>query len=115
MATKKRTTIFIERALYNQLLGQRSHRSHLYLLGQNPKTRIITMVVEVAYSGRGCSFAAGASTQGLTNAYLQLVKKGLVCVGRVGVRAPMSWVWNDVIDFDKRLLITRGFKLEPVD
>ncbi len=107
--TSPRKRVAMQRALYDQLKEQRSANSQTYLLGKDPKTEIITMLVSLPWDGRGCGNAQGSSTNTLTKAYLQIVNTGCECVGRINVRETYDWSKRG------RIIISRGFEVYPVD
>lgn len=112
MSTKPRRTVLIKRELYDQMKSQRTYASRIWLLGAEDQDSPITEVVQLErLPFKGCSNAAGATTQQLTEGYMTLAKAGCNWIARANVRGSQEYYSRT----DKLIIITRGFKLEPVE
>ena len=113
MATKARKLVAIKKDLYDQMQLQGSGDSRIYLLGAENEGASITDLVQLSREvWRGCNNAAGASTQNLTEGYLALAKAGCNWIVRANVRRSYDWRKRHE---SKKIIITRGFKLNPVE
>lgn len=112
MSTKLRRTVFIKRELYERMKSQQTSASRIWLLGAEDQDSPITKVVQLErLPFKGCSNAAGATTGQLTAGYMTLARAGCNWIARANVRGAQRYYarTSDLV------IITRGFKLEPVE